>query len=179
MALGRKLSKKAWGTSHDQQTGFVYIAVLVALLLVALASQGVMTSVAQQAQREREDALLRIGQMYVQAIGSYYQASPGIQKQWPRTLDDLLEDKRLISVQRHIRELYPDPISRNDWTLILAPTGGVQGVASSSMAQPVRGAAIELDGLILAPAVHYADWQFIYQPPLALPPAKATPGPRG
>lgn len=178
MALGKKLDRKFWKAAHRQQTGFVYIAVLVALMLVALATQGVMTSVAQQAQREREDALLRIGQMYVEAIGRYYQASPGVQKQWPRTLDDLLEDKRLISVQRHIRELYPDPISRNDWTLILAPSGGVQGVASSSMAQPVRSAAIELEGLILAPAVHYADWQFIYQPPLTSPPVQSTPGPR-
>lgn len=175
MALGNKPRKAA----NAGQTGFVYIAVLVALFLVALATQGVMTSVAQQAQREREQALLRIGQMYVQAIGSYYQASPGVQKQWPRTLEDLLEDKRLISVKRHIRELYPDPISRQDWTLIQAPGGGLQGVASSSMAQPVRSAAVELDGLVLTPALHYADWQFIYQPPLVPLPAKFVPGQRG
>lgn len=175
MALGNSPKKAA----HTAQSGFVYIAVLVALMLVALATQGVMTSVAQQAQREREDALLRVGQMYVQAIGSYYQASPGIQKQWPRTLEDLLEDKRLISIKRHIRELYPDPISRQDWTLIQAPDGGLQGVASSSMAQPLRSAVVELDGFVLTPATRYADWQFIYQPPLVPLPIKSIPGQRG
>ncbi len=162
-----------------RQAGFVYVAVLVAMAMLAMATQGVMVVVSQQAQREREAALLQIGQLYVQAIGRYYQASPGVQKQWPQTLEHLLEDTRLVSVQRHIREIYPDPISRQDWVLIRTPGGGIQGVASASMQSPIRSGVVELDSLTLLPAARYADWQFIYHPPFSNPGAPPTAGRRG
>jgi type II secretory pathway pseudopilin PulG len=147
-----------------KQRGFTYIAVLVAMLMLALASQGVMTSVSQQAQREREADLLRIGQVYAQAIGAYYEASPGRIKRWPGSLNDLIEDRRLVTVKRHIREVYPDPITRlANWELILAPDGGIQGVRSQSVAAPIRAGAIDLGAITLEPASRYADWQFVYQ----------------
>lgn len=154
------------------QRGFTYIAVLVAMLMLSLATQGVMTYVSQQAQREREAALLRIGQIYVQAIGAYYEATPGSVKRWPRSLEDLLEDRRLVSIKRHIREVYPDPITRlPDWEPIVGLGGGISGVRSRSGATPIRSGVLELDGLTLGPAGRYADWQFVYQPTLAASPA--------
>lgn len=170
--------KTTFNRSIPYQFGFVYVAILVAMAMLAMATQGVMVYVSQQAQREREAALLQIGQLYVKAIGRYYQASPGVQKQWPQALEHLLEDTRLVSVQRHMRELYPDPVSRQDWVLIRAPSGGIQGVASASMMVPIRSGVVELDSLTLPPAARYADWQFIYQPPLTIPGTPSKTGRR-
>ncbi|OGB31669.1 MAG: hypothetical protein A3F78_11920 [Burkholderiales bacterium RIFCSPLOWO2_12_FULL_61_40] len=163
------------------QRGFTYIAVLVAMLMLSLATQGVMTYVSQQAQREREAALLRIGHLYVQAIGAYFEATPGSVKRWPRSLEDLLEDRRLVSIQRHIREVYPDPFTRlPDWEPIAGAGGGISGVRSRSEAAPLRTGLVEFDGLTLGPAGRYADWQFVYQPTVAASPAPSpAPVPKG
>jgi type II secretory pathway pseudopilin PulG len=156
-------------TRAHRQHGFTYIAVLVAMLMLSLATQGVMTYVSQQAQREREADLLRVGQTYVQAIGAYYEATPGSVKRWPAELEDLLEDRRLVAVVRHMRELYADPIARTpQWDLIRAPDGGIAGVRSTSSLAPIRMGAVELDGITLPPAARYADWDFIYIPPVAV-----------
>jgi type II secretory pathway pseudopilin PulG len=149
----------------QRQCGFTYIAVLVAMLILSLATKGVMTYVSHQAQREREADLLRIGQTYARAIDAYYQATPGSVKRWPTALEDLLEDRRLVAVVRHMREVYPDPITRSlQWDLIRAPDGGIAGVRSTSMLAPIRMGAVELDGMTLPPATRYADWDFVYTP---------------
>lgn len=147
------------------QHGFIYVAVLVAMFLVSLGSQAVMQQVSQQAQREREEALLHIGATYAQAIGAYYQSTPGSVKRWPRSLQDLLEDKRQLQIRRHIREIYPDPITHQaDWEPIPAPDGGIQGVRSRSTKAPIRSGPVAIDDLALPPVQRYTDWAFIYQP---------------
>lgn len=165
--------------SATTQRGFAYIAVLVALLLVSLGTQGVMLVVSQQAQREREESLLRTGAAYARAIGSYYRATPGSLKRWPSSLEELLEDKRLLQVHRHIRELYPDPMTRNaNWELVPAPEGGIQGVRSRSTQAPLRAGPVEVDELTLPAAQRYAEWTFVHQPDTALPataPQKGLP----
>jgi type II secretory pathway pseudopilin PulG len=156
------MARRAHATA---QHGFTYIAVLAALVLVSLGTQGVLQVVSQQAQREREDALLRIGATYARAIGNYYKATPGSVKRWPSSLEELLEDKRLLQVHRHIRELYPDPLTRNvDWELVAAPEGGIQGVRSRSTKAPLRAGPVEIDEFALPAAQRYAEWTFAYRP---------------
>lgn len=165
MAVGNFALSKLWRRPRPQ-SGFIYIAVLVALLMVSLASQSVMTYVSQQVQREREADLLRIGQTYVQAIGAYYEVTPGSVKRWPQTLEDLLEDRRLVTFRRHLREIYPDPITRMaDWTLIRSMDGGIAGVRSRSELPPIRSSAMDLGNVKLEAASRYSDWLFVYQPP--------------
>ncbi|MDT7517126.1 type II secretion system protein [Rhodoferax mekongensis] len=141
------------------------IAVLVMLLLVSLSTQSVMQSVSQQAQREREAALLSTGLQYVRAIGAYYESSPGAVKRWPSSLEDLLEDKRKLQLHRHLRELYPDPVSRaTPWELVLSPDGGIQGVRSRSSQTPIRSGPVQWEELQLPAASSYQDWKFVYLP---------------
>jgi type II secretory pathway pseudopilin PulG len=148
-----------------QQQGFTLIAVLVAMLMLALATTQVTTVAAQQAQREREEQLLRIGLAYQQAIGLYYENSPGTVKRWPRDIADLLEDRRFVSLQRYLRKAYADPLGAGqDWGLVRAADGGIQGVYSQSTVTPIRSAAIELPGLKLPAAQQYQQWQFVYTP---------------
>lgn len=158
--------------SHQQQ-GFTLLAVLAGMFILALATQGVMTYVSQQAQREREGDLLRVGQAYMQAIGTYYEASPGNVKRWPRTLEDLVDDKRFVGIKRHLREIYGDPVARSsNWGIVLSSDGGIAGVHSLSEGRPLRSAAIEMGVLVLPPVERYSDWLFVYQP---APAAAVTP----
>jgi type II secretory pathway pseudopilin PulG len=147
------------------QTGFTLLAVLAALLLVALGTQKVMVVVSQQAQRERETELLRVGAAFVSAIGAYYESTPGSVKRWPATLQDLTDDKRFVGLRRHIRQVYDDPVGRtSDWGVVRASDGGIAGIYSLSALAPIRSGAIGLEGFNLPAASRYSDWQFIYQP---------------
>jgi hypothetical protein len=64
-------------------------------------------------QREKEAELQWIGGQFRQAIGLYYQRSPGALKRYPEKLEDLLEDRRFLSVQRYPdwRFVYEPPIA--------------------------------------------------------------------
>ncbi|MGE0097852.1 MAG: type II secretion system protein [Hydrogenophaga sp.] len=147
-----------------RQQGFTLLAVLAAMFLLAMASQQVMVVVSQQAQREREAELLRIGAAYRAAIGAYHERSPGSVKRWPPTLDALLDDRRYVTLQRHLRRHYADPVSRtHTWGLVPAPDGGIAGVYSLSEERPIRTAGAELEGLGLSEASRYSDWKFVHR----------------
>lgn len=153
------------GKRQTEQKGFTLIAVLVAMLLLALGVSQVTTVASQQAQREREAQLLQIGLAYQQAIGSYYESSPGTMKRWPRDVSDLTDDKRFVTLRRHLRKAYADPVSPGqDWEWIRAADGGIQGVFSPSELAPLRTAALELPSLSLPAASQYRQWQFVYTP---------------
>ena len=148
--------------------GFTLLAVLLAMFLLALATQQVMSVVSQQAQREREAELLRIGAEIVRAIGIYHERSPGSIKDWPPSLEALTDDRRFVSLQRPLRRVYADPITRShEWGLVPAPGGGIAGVYSKSETTPIRTAGAELTELGLGPVQRYSDWKFVYTPQLA------------
>jgi type II secretory pathway pseudopilin PulG len=159
MCAGKTASVQA----HNVQRGFTLLAVLVAMVFLALASQQVMTVLAQQAQRDREAQLIWVGESFRQAIGSYYEESPGTAKRWPRELSDLIEDRRFVTLRRHIRKIYVDPIARsNEWGIIRASDGGVQGIYSLSDLPSIR--ALSPDGQVFASGSSYRDWRFVYEP---------------
>jgi type II secretory pathway pseudopilin PulG len=150
---------------QDRQHGFTLLAVLAALTILALACERVMQFASQQAQREREAQLLRAGGAYAQAIAAYHADTPGHARQWPPTLEALIEDRRFVQVRRHLRERYKDPITRSvDWGLLRSPDGGIVGVYSRSDQAPLRSGAIAQRGLQLAAATRYADWKFVAPP---------------
>lgn len=147
------------------QSGFTLVAVLAALFFLALGTQKVMTVVSHQVQREREAELLRIGAAYASAIGAYYELSPGNVKRWPPSLEALVDDRRFVTLQRHLRKLYADPITRSsDWGVVAAPDGGVAGVYSRSELTPIRVAGDQLEALGISDAKRYSDWKFVYKP---------------
>lgn len=147
------------------QRGFTLLFALAAAFLLALATQGVMWVASQQAQREREAELLRIGQAMIQAIGRFYEGTPGSVKRWPRTLDELTDDRRMVTQARYLREIYADPMTRSrEWGLIESPDGGIAGVYSQSIETPIRSGSVELSDLNLPAATRYADWRFVYKP---------------
>jgi type II secretory pathway pseudopilin PulG len=152
--------------------GFTYMTVLfiVAILGGGLALTGEVWHTS--AMREKEAELLHIGHQYRKAIERYYLSGP--QRQYPRSLDDLLKDPRQPGTVRHLRKLHPDPITGRDWSIVKAPDGGVLGVHSESDAAPFKTAGFKLRDRSFEGAQKYSDWKFIYQPAAA--PAVPKPG---
>ena len=145
--------------------GFTYLGVLfaVSFIGIGLAAAGTVWSVS--AQREKEMQLLFVGQRFRNAIKSYYLHGPAGARQYPQSLDDLVEDRRNGTLLRHIRKVYRDPVTnRQDWSLITTADGAILGVSSSSSKQPIKRANFSVDNQGLTDADCYCDWQFVYLP---------------
>ena len=144
-----------------QQQGFTYLALLIAVLMMGIWAQVTSRLMSTESQREKEQELLFRGTAYVAAIRSYYFDSP-YNKQYPHTLDDLLNDPRFPN-KHHLRRLYPDPMSEQGWTLVKDASGGIVGVASSSQAPPIKQSGFAPDWVGFEQAEHYSEWVFAVQ----------------
>ena len=143
------------------QRGFTYLGLLfaIAILGITLATIGVVWST--QIRRDREAELLYIGNQYRAAIGRYLNSGG----QYPQELADLVADKRYPVARRYLRRIYPDPMTNSvDWELILAPAGGIMGVASRSQGKPIKVAGFTVANAAFEKAECYCDWKFIYSP---------------
>jgi type II secretory pathway pseudopilin PulG len=144
-------------------SGFTYLGILfgVALMGALLASIAIVWHQAEQ--REKERQLLFVGKQFRQAIASYYEKSPGLAKQFPKSLDNLLQDKRFPFTMRHLRRIYYDPITGGtDWGLVRDAAGGITGVYSKSADEPVKKANFGSQYVQFENKEHYSDWQFVY-----------------
>jgi type II secretory pathway pseudopilin PulG len=166
-----------------REQGFTLAAALIAVALLGagMAAYGEIASHA--AQREKERELLFVGNQFRQAIGTYYERTPGAVKKFPQKLEELLKDARYPTPQRHLRRIYPDPMTgKAEWGVIQAPGGGIMGVYSLSQARPVKSGNFAFRDASLAGAARYADWQFSYVPATpfgATAPAAVTPAQAG
>lgn len=152
------------GERHPRaaQAGFTYVAVLAIVAIAGIALAAIGTRVADRVQREREQQLLRVGQLYAQALLAYHRGSPGSDKTWPRDVRDLLQDPRMLGTVRYLRAPYTDPMMPGQpFALIRAADDTIRGVYSTSTATPFHDAPMDLGVVALPPAQHYADWQFI------------------
>lgn len=146
---------------------------------VGLAATGELWSQANRRGKERE--LLWIGEQFRQAIGLYYQRTPGAIKRFPQRLEELVEDKRFLTTQRYLRKIYRDPITgKPEWGLVMEAENGIAGVYSLSSGRPVKAENFPDRFRQFVGAQRYSDWKFIYEPPAAPPaaPQQVTPGRR-
>src|SRR2546426_12608780 len=149
------------------QRGFTY---LVAMFAVAIA--GLLLAVTSEVsshsrQREKEKELLYIGDQFREAIALYYQRTPGTVKRYPEKLEELLEDKRYLSMQRYLRKIHADPMTgKSEWGTVAAPGGGgIMGVYSLSDQRPIKSANFDVKDQSFAGGQRYSDWKFLYEPP--------------
>lgn len=154
-----------------RQAGFTYLWVLlmvafmgVALTLAAEVDQTISS-------RDREKGLLAIGREFQRAIGSYYESQPvGGKKEYPASLEDLLQDTRLPGVRRHLRKRYADPVTgQSEWGLKRVG-GRIVGIYSLSEKVPIKQANFEPGLEYLEGAKKYSDWVFVYPSDLMLQP---------
>lgn len=150
---------------YSWQLGFTYLAALflVGIMGAIWASIGGIWSTANQREKERE--LLLIGAQFREAIGMYYEKSPGTMKRYPETLGDLLKDERQLATQRYLRKVFIDPMTRsNKWGLVISPVGGVMGVHSLSDGHPIKRANFRDADFELSGKAKYSEWLFVYRP---------------
>ncbi|MEZ0209408.1 MAG: type II secretion system protein [Methylophilus sp.] len=146
------------------QLGFSYIGVMITLVIAAIGMQGAAVMWQQQTQRANEALLLEIGEAYRLAIGRYYESTPQPVKQYPRTLEELVEDKRFPVLKRHLRKRYPDPFSAKQAMRLVVRDGRIVGVHSQSLLEPIRSAGYQEFQSGFHGAKHYREWQFVYEP---------------
>lgn len=146
------------------QHGFTYLAVLFALALSSVALGGALTLWTIEEKRERETALLFVGDQYRQAIESYYDSTPGGDKQYPRDVRDLLDDRRAATPLHHLRRAYPDPVSGRPWTFVRTADGGLAGVRSPSAEAPLQQVNFDGPNEAFNGKRQYSDWAFTYSP---------------
>jgi type II secretory pathway pseudopilin PulG len=150
--------------------GFTYIGLLiaVAILGIGLAATGELWRTA--AKREREQELLFAGSEFRNAFASYYGVTPAGQPRYPRSLEELVEDRRSGAPRRHLRRIYPDPMTgKADWALVEAPGGGIAGVHSTSDAKPLKTGGFPPQQAKLEGAERYSGWKFVFEPPGGFP----------
>jgi type II secretory pathway pseudopilin PulG len=152
------------GPVRHAQRGFGYLLLLFALAALGLLLAGTGQTWHTAAQREKEAELLFIGHQFRDAIAKYY-AAGGAAFQYPRELRDLVDDDRSPVTRHFLRRIYLDPMSgKDDWQLIKTDDGLIIGVASSSVATPIKKANFNQDDAAFENKQCYCDWVFFYQP---------------
>jgi type II secretory pathway pseudopilin PulG len=149
------------GRTTLRASGYALIAALILLVIASLAASAVVYRSSLNARREREDQLLFAGDQIRTALASYRDAlAGGGAGQYPKELEELLLDPRFPNPVRHLRRLYPDPMTGEpDWVLERSQ-GQIIGVHSRSLGKPLRHANFEATDAAFAKAATYSDWHF-------------------
>lgn len=149
-----------------RQFGFTYLGVLILVAIIGAASAATVSVGALMQRRAAEEELLAIGREFRSAFTSYYYAANGPVK-YPRELTELLKDPRFPNTRRHLRRIYPDPLTGKEaWGTIPAPGGGIMGVYSLAEGAPIKTALFPAELPNLNGAKRYSDWTFSFEPPM-------------
>lgn len=116
--------------------GFTYLGLLIVIALLGIGLVAASEVWVTSAHRQKAEELEWIGAQFTQAIGSYYESSPGGAKAYPSSLQELLEDRRYVTMRRHLRTIYANPFTgKADWELVKAADSRVRGVRTVHMTQ--------------------------------------------
>lgn len=132
--------------------GFTYLLLLwwVAIggfMLASLARSWTMSET-----RVREEEFVFRGEQIRMAIQSYANEHHATaESPYPKSMADLLEDRRGPKLKRHLRILYSDPLTPNGQWVLIQRDGRIIGVHSASEKQPIR----TINGV-----TRYSDWYF-------------------
>lgn len=165
----RRPSRHPLRPPAGRQRGFAYMALIVFFGVFIAVSGAAMISGAMLQRRNAEEQLIFVGGQFRQAIQSYYLATgsmaPGTPR-YPEKLDDLLADPRNKELLRHLRQIYPDPLTgQPNWGTVPAPGGGIMGVYSLSPAKAVKLFGFPAEFKYLEGKKLISEWKFLYIAP--------------
>lgn len=145
--------------------GVVLLALLLALAVGGVAALAAMDVAALSRQREREKQLLFVGDQYRKAIQHYFAEAPaGASHLLPSRLQDLIEDDRFPMPVRHLRRLFPDPMTGSDEWGLLRVGGRIAGVYSLSGQVPAKQAGFAPAYQHFSGRATYREWVFAVAP---------------
>jgi type II secretory pathway pseudopilin PulG len=141
-----------------------YLAILIVVAGIGIGMSAVGTKWQTASQREKEKELLFVGEEFRRAISQYYLSSPGA-GQYPRTLEDLLLDRRHSGERRYLRRIYRDPFTgQHNWVIIQSPDGGIIGVHSLGLEVPIKQTGFAGVTAGFKDRSSYREWAFVYYP---------------
>lgn len=145
-----------------KQKGFTYIGVLIAVAIIGVTASAGLQVGSILSRRDAEQELLDIGKEYRQALLSYAISTPTGQQRYPKSLDDLLVDRRYPNLKRHLRRIYPDPVTGEEsWEIVMSPDGsGIIGLHSKSERCPIKIGNFDIEFRHFAGKSSYRDWVF-------------------
>ncbi|TFW32301.1 type II secretion system protein [Massilia horti] len=156
----------------QREQGFVYAAVLVALVVMGIALAALGDAWNGIARRERERELLFAGHQFRDALMQYYRHSPPGAPRHPYQLADLLRDPRVPAMRRYLRKIYTDPITGSaEWGLARGADGAIYGVYSLSQERPLKHGRFARTDQNFVAAATYAEWVFMFSPGQAAAPS--------
>jgi type II secretory pathway pseudopilin PulG len=134
------MSYRSSFSARTRQDGFSYVGVMFVAAAIAIAAAASVQVGAAMHRINTESELLKVGSEYRNALLSYAIASPSGQSKRPKSLNDLLKDPRFPYLKRHLREIYPDPISGSkEWGIVMSADGsGIIGVHSLLNQTPIK-----------------------------------------
>ncbi|MFH2088052.1 MAG: type II secretion system protein [Pseudomonadota bacterium] len=152
---------------REAESGYTYLMLLFGVAAMGLITASATQSWATLAQREREQELLFAGNQYREALRRYFEAIPDAVQRHPAKLEELVEDTRFGGTRRHLRRLYPDPLTgQADWVL-LRRGERIVGVHSRATGRPFKQNGFGPRDQEFAGAGSYADWKFVATPATA------------
>lgn len=145
------------------EQGSMLLGLLIVIALSAIAMMASVDVWVVERQREREQELLFVGDQYRQAIQRYFYGAPaGTPRILPTDLALLLQDDRYPTPQRHIRRLYPDPMTGNAQWGELRSANGITGIYSLSPARTIKQAGFAAADQSFTGKQFYSEWVFSY-----------------
>jgi type II secretory pathway pseudopilin PulG len=144
--------------------GFTYLGLMLFMVIagIGLAMAGKVWHT--EVQREKERELLFVGDQFRQAIGSYYENTPSGAKQYPLSLEQLLNDDRFPNMKHHLRRIYIDPMTgQAEWGLEKQGER-IVGIYSLSQQHPLKTAGFVPEYEFFAQASQYQAWRFSHIP---------------
>ncbi len=141
------------------QQGAVFMAMLVTVAVVAVMLMEVGTLWSSVLQRERELELLARGNEIRRAIGLYYAAG----NLYPKSLKDLVLDRRQPTVKRYLRKAYNDPLTGTaEWGVVAGPGETIMGVFSKANGTPFKQGNFAVINQSFTGQGSYQGWVFLY-----------------
>ncbi|MBN2426977.1 MAG: type II secretion system protein [Deltaproteobacteria bacterium] len=157
--------KRLFRPPLQNQQGAALLIVLILVVIMGLGAGIAGTTWDTITQRAREQELLFRGEEYRKAIESYFVGNNVGQKgSLPGELKDLLKDPRALHTVRHLRKLYPDPMTGKEWFVIRNNAKRIIGVRSTSTRAPFKKEGFDKGYEAFANAETYQNWEFVYNP---------------
>jgi type II secretory pathway pseudopilin PulG len=142
--------------------GFTYIGLMILVAVIGIVSAASLQVGVIAQRRAAEESLLDIGEEFRNALTSYANATPDGLPREPASLQDLLKDPRYPSPRRHLRKLYPDPLTgKEEWGIQTSRDGlRIVGIFSLSEERPIKIGNFDTAFQHFSNKASYRDWVF-------------------
>ncbi len=158
IAVHRATAVTGRHTVRGRQSGFTYLAVLLAVALAGATLAAVGQVWQTVAQREKEKELLFVGNQIRKAINGYFKSNGN----YPMALEDLVLDSRSAGVKRYLRKVFVDPMTGSSaWGTLKSADGQVFGVYSLSELEPLKKSNFSLQNAGFENKLKYSEWIFV------------------